>query len=430
MLTLKNKSSHFHIKNFSWLAAERFFRVIYALIISIFYFRSLSPSEFGSLSLSLSIVSILTPLSSLALSSFIVLDFIRSSKKLNLLKTLFILNLFFSFLCFILGSISTNILGYSKEIQMLTSILSLGLIFQTYSVFENFYLSQVGGKYIFYVSIISIMIGLPVKVFIISKHLPTHLFAISLTFDYFLMFTGYLLLLKLQKYRLAKAKFSFQISKEILKKSAFFIASSFFVVIFMKFDQIMISKMVNNSELGLYVAATKISEVFYLFPMILISAFYPSIVKSKMENLILYNQRHIQLYALMIFTSIIISTIISIYSREVIQVIFGSNFINAESALKIYIWSTVFVFIGSVNGKWLLTENYYKYIFINTLLGALLNILLNFLLIPLYGISGAAIATIISYAFSSFIVLFFWKKTRVSFFQILKSPFVFSKEIV
>ena len=62
----------------------------------------------------------------------------------------------------------------------------------------------------------------------------------------------------------------------------------------------------------------------------------------------------------------------------------------------IQIWSVIFVFLGVASSKWFIAEGLQKYSFYRTLAGAVLNVILNFILIPLYGIYGAAIATLVS----------------------------------
>ena len=80
-----------------------------------------------------------------------------------------------------------------------------------------------------------------------------------------------------------------------------------------------------------------------------------------------------------------------------------------------YIWAGVFVSLGVVSSKWLITENLERYSLYITLFGAILNIVFNLYLIPIYGIRGAAIATLISYGTASYLSLAIFKKTRDNF---------------
>ena len=83
--------------------------------------------------------------------------------------------------------------------------------------------------------------------------------------------------------------------------------------------------------------------------------------------------------------------------------------------LRIYIWAGLFVSIGVVSSKWLVAENLEIYSFYSTAIGAILNVIFNLWLIPIYGIIGATIATLISYSTVAYFSLFFFSKTRKNF---------------
>jgi Na+-driven multidrug efflux pump len=87
----------------------------------------------------------------------------------------------------------------------------------------------------------------------------------------------------------------------------------------------------------------------------------------------------------------------------------------------IHIWASVFVFLGVVSGSWLTSENLQRLSFYRTLAGTVINVSLNFTLIPIYGITGAAIATLIAQMVAALIFDIFLKKTRRMFFMKLNT---------
>jgi Na+-driven multidrug efflux pump len=84
----------------------------------------------------------------------------------------------------------------------------------------------------------------------------------------------------------------------------------------------------------------------------------------------------------------------------------------------------VFVFLGVASGKWLLTENLQIFSTINTSIGAIVNIVLNYILIKNMGINGAAISTLISYSIAAYLCLSFFEKTRINFINLTKSLYL------
>lgn len=87
----------------------------------------------------------------------------------------------------------------------------------------------------------------------------------------------------------------------------------------------------------------------------------------------------------------------------------------------IHIWAEVFVSLGLANGKWFVAEDLLKLSFWKTFYGMIINVILNIILIPKYGIHGAAWATLFSYFVAAYLSSLFWKKTRVQFVNLSRS---------
>ena len=78
----------------------------------------------------------------------------------------------------------------------------------------------------------------------------------------------------------------------------------------------------------------------------------------------------------------------------------------AVSALQLVVWYTTFSYMGSVRNIWILAEGKQKYLWIINLSGALTNVVLNALMIPRWGIMGAAAASLITQFFANFVLGF------------------------
>jgi PST family polysaccharide transporter len=72
----------------------------------------------------------------------------------------------------------------------------------------------------------------------------------------------------------------------------------------------------------------------------------------------------------------------------------------------------MFLFLGYVKEIWITTEELTWFAFTFTLVGASMNVLLNFLLIPPHKAIGAAVSTVISYGFADYIMCFLYPSTR------------------
>jgi len=163
----------------------------------------------------------------------------------------------------------------------------------------------------------------------------------------------------------------------------------------MRIDQVMLQEMIGSEAVGQYSAAVRISEAWYFIPMVISNSLFPAIVNAKKQSEELYYARLQRLYDLMVWMSIAIALPMTFLSDWVVNLLYGSAYSQAGSVLMIHIWAGVFVSLGLSFGKYLLVENYTNKYFNRTLIGAVANIILNYFLIPRYGIKGAAIATLI-----------------------------------
>ena len=101
--------------------------------------------------------------------------------------------------------------------------------------------------------------------------------------------------------------------------------------------------------------------------------------------------------------------------------LFGNAYNGAYDALVFNIWAGAFISQGMARGIWMVNENLQKYRLFNNILAITTNILLNMWLIPKLGITGAAIATLISQSIGIFIFSFFWSPLRSSTLDMIKS---------
>ena len=108
------------------------------------------------------------------------------------------------------------------------------------------------------------------------------------------------------------------------------------------------------------------------------------------------------------------------------MLLYGEAFNETAAVLKIHIWAGVFVFLGVANQKWFISENLQSYNIICLGLGMVANVIMNIYFIPIYGIYGAAFATLISQFVASVLAPVLFKKTRPSFFMMINSLFIFN----
>lgn len=210
-------------------------------------------------------------------------------------------------------------------------------------------------------------------------------------------------------------------AKILLKRSSWLWLSGIVSVIYLKIDIVMIGAMTGTEQAGVYAAASRLSELWYVFPATLAARYYPDMIAAFNAGEGRYYSR-LKHYARLFFISALsIAVVMTLCAPWIIAMLFGDDFANAVQVLQIHVWAGCFIFVRYLISQHLLITEQEPLSLMSHGVGALLNVLLNLWLIPAFGIVGAAWATLISYAYASFFFLFFAHNTRRQLWLVLKA---------
>lgn len=393
------------------------------LFVGVWLARYLKPEAYGLLNYAFAFVGMFGIIASLGIPEIVVRDLIRKPLEAGItLGTSFALRLLGGLIAYLFANVIISFLSPNDiMLRIVVAILSLMLIIQAIDVIRYWFESQLQSKFMVWVDNIVFFAIAGIKVILILFHATLIVFVIFSLIEAFIVAIFLFIVYKRKVRNLKTWTVSIVRAKELLYNSWPLIFSGVVISIYMKIDQIMIGKMLNNYQVGIYAAAVRISEVWYFIPSAIITSLYPTIINLKKQNKKDYELGMKRLYWLMVWIAVPIGIIVSIWGSQIINLLFGSEYIAASGVLSIHIWSSIFVFIGLANNKWLINENMIMIISINTLIGAIANVGLNIILIPKIGILGAAWATLIAYFLAAYFCLILHKKTRNNFLLITKS---------
>jgi O-antigen/teichoic acid export membrane protein len=396
------------------------------LFVGVYVARYLGPERFGVLSYAMSVVVLFSALSSLGLNGILVRELVNFPKKRDeFLGTAFILKLAGSGLVLILLSITLYFMGDDRQSNLMIFIIAAGLIFQPFNVIRFYFEANVLAKFIAVSQITSLVVVSVAKLVFIWLGLPLIYFASAVLIESLVLAIGLSVVYFKQKLNIFNWQFSFKAATGLLKDSWPLILSAIAISIYMRIDQVMIKHMLNDEAVGQYAAAVRLSEAWYFIPMIITASLFPAILNAKKVSQELYYKRLQKLYDLMVWVAIAIALPMTLLSGWIVNLLYGEQYNQAGSVLMIHIWAGVFVFMGVASGKWYLAENFNRLNLRKTVSGGIVNILLNTILIPKYGIIGAACATIFSQGTASYLLDFVFKKTRTNFFRLSRTFNIF-----
>lgn len=402
--------------NTGYLALEKVIRAFISFVVWAQVIRYLGPERFGVFSFVLSVVFLFSILSNLGLEAIVVREVIRCPENENhVLGSTFALKLVGSLLAVASAFFSGLFFVRDMDVIILICIVSLQLIFKSFDTIDYYFQARVQSKYSVYSKLISLSVTtLFCFIFIYSQK---SLIWFSVIVPVEIAVAGLSLLCFYINVRKNDIPWnvSFGMMKSLLRESWPLILSGIAISIYMRVDQIMIRQLLGDSQAGLYSAAVRVSEALYFIPMVVMSSVFPAIVSSKMQSEDLYYRRLQLVLGVLLWMAVIIAVFISLFAKFILVGFFGIEYLPAAGVLALHAWACIFVYLGVGGMKWLINENLQFFSMAYTALGAICNIVLNFLLIPRYSIYGAALATVIAQFLAAVLANSFHNRTRKIF---------------
>ena len=405
-----------YFANTSWLLGERILRMVVSLLVGIYVARYLGPERFGLLSYTLSFVLLFGSLASFGLDDILVRELVKQpEQRNNLLGTVFWLKVCGTAIMSTTIAVVLQFMAEDQQTYWMIALITFGFLFQATNVVDFYFQSQVQSKFAVRAQAFQLLLTSIFKIYLVWNQAELIWFAFALMLDQVVVAVLFLLVYHWKIEWFPFLSFTWIQAKKLMIDAWPLIFAGMVVSVYMKIDQVMLKEMLDAKAVGVYAAAVKLCEAWYFVPTAVIASLFPAIIKARKNSETLYEERVQKLYDLMVWVAVAVALPTTLFADWVILILYGADFQEAADVLKMYIWAGVFVSLGVASSKWLIAENLERYSFYSTLLGAILNIVCNFYLIPIYGIRGAALATLISYGTAAYLSMALFEKTRNNF---------------
>jgi PST family polysaccharide transporter len=421
---LKTLLSHNILKNIGWLFFDKICRLGIGLIVSVWVAKYLGPHDFGKWNYCIAVVALVSAFSTLGLDQILVKKLIENAgQEETLMGTAFFMRFAGAFIGIFISLLYIVLFNHDdQQLLLITIITSSTLIFQSFDVIDLKLQSILKSKYSVLIKNSAFLFCSVLKIIIIFEHFSLIYFVIISVIELALGAFG--LILKYGVNKVLKWRLNLQYAYKLLKECWPLILSGIVIMLYMRIDQVMIGKLLDDKAVGLYSVSVKFSELWYFIPAVFVNSFFPQLIQLKYDAAA-YKKLCLRLFKILFFISFTIGITISFLAHDMILLLYGHLFIASAFALKISIWTAVFVFWGVAAGNMLVVEDLNKHNLYKSFHGVALNIILNLILIPRLGINGAAIATLISQAYASYLYYLLKKETRHIFLLQTKSILFF-----
>ncbi len=408
-------------KNASWIMACSIIQALMSLVIGMISARYLGPGNYGLISYASSIVTFIVPVVQLGLRNTLVQEIVASPNKEGEILGTTLISTVVSSLFGIIGIISfVSIVNRGeKDTIIVCALYSISLIFQMTQMIQYWFQAKLISKYISVTSLCAYTLVSAYKIYLLISEKNIYWFSVTNAFDYLLI--SIILLIIYKRIGGQKLTYSFKRFKTLFSKSKYYIVSGMMITIFSQTDKIMIKLMLGDAETGFYSAAITCTTMTSFVFTAIIDSFRPVIFENKISNTDKYENNIKRLYSIIIYTALIQSIVLTVFSGFIINILYGPEYFAASSILRVVTWYGTFSYMGSVRNIWMLAEEKQKYLWIINLSGATLNVVCNFIFIHFWGAEGAALASVITQFFTNFILCLIIKPIRPCFSLIIKS---------
>ncbi len=412
------------LKNTCILGSSSFISKGALFIFSIYLARQFTVKDFGIFNLALTFGLISFQLTDLGLVGIVKREISRKPKMTGIyLRNALFIRIVSSSLTVVILFLLANILKYSMTTILAISVMSLSYFMESFTkIFIAVYHGHEMMKYEAYISLLRDLLICIVGIILVL--MGFQLFSIIILFviaSSLKFFVGLSIIIK--KFTKVRVKWESNPGKYIIKEGYPLAFAAVFATIYFKIDILMLSLMQGQEEVGLYSAAYNILAGLILIPSAIVFSVYPRLAKTFIESKRRANNIFIKTLNIMLVAGLLVATLGSLFSKYIIEFVYGYKYEASIIPLQILFISSFFVFLSFTCGQTLSATNNQKVSMYVTFIAAILNIVLNFILIRKYSYLGASVATLVCYMFTSLTMLIYLKRNVFDFRSLQNDAF-------
>lgn len=399
-------------ENAKWIIVCKIAQSLIQMLIGMISARYLGPSNYGLVNYAASVVAFAVPIMQLGLSNTLVQEFIGNpDREGEILGTGLAMNILSSVACIVGIFCFLAATGPDEKTTIIVCVLySTCLFFQALEMIRFWFQAKLLSKYSSLASLGAYVVVSAYKIYLLVTEKSVYWFALSHTVEYAAV--SALMLIVYYYVGGSRIHISWKLAKTMFAKSKYYILANMMLTIFQNTDHVMLKLISGNAENGYYVTAITCAGVTGFVYMAIIDSARPVILESKKESQDAFENQISSLYSIMIFVPLIQSLVFTIFARPIVLILYGREYMQAVPVLRVLVWMLAFSYLGSVRNIWILATEQYSMLWKINLCGVIANVLLNAILIPLWGACGAALASVVTQFVTNFVVGFFMKSIR------------------
>lgn len=402
---LRNEALMRIAANSSWLLGDRLVRAALGFFVGALVARYLGPANFGQYAYALTFVAFFQAVAVLGADSIVVRDIARDPQSAPVvLGSILRLRCLASLICWLAAVAVASVLDPgARDGIIMVAIVSAVMLFQAGDTVDLWFQSQTQSRRTVVAKLSAYLLTGGVKVMLVLIHAPLLAFAAAFLLDY----AGAAVALAVAYRRFPTAQgwsYDGEVAKRLLRDSWPFLLSALSITVYMRIDQIMLKSLQGSYDVGIFAAALPLSQIWQMIPMTLAISFAPYVARQKLAGEAAYHTSLELVFRLFTALSLAAALATALVAPWLLPAIYGARYAASVPVLQIHVFTNVFIAMAVAQGLWIANEQRGGLLLIQTLAGALVALVGNWLAIPRYGPVGAAAVAVVAHLTSGLLV--------------------------
>ena len=388
--------------NGGWILADKILRQGLTVLVGAWVARHLGPGQYGSLAYVLALLAFFQVVAALGADVLLVRDMARDPEQAGqVLGVALRLRLLAGAGAWALAVLLMLALhGPGHPAVLLTALAGAVMVFQPGDLVDLWFQSQSQARRTVLARSGAYLLSAGIKVGLILSGAPLWSFALMVSVEAALCAVG--MALAYRRFPTPQPwAYSALRAGALLRENWPFLLGGLSVITYLRIDQLMLQQFLGTTQLGLYAALLPLSQAAQFVPVSLVAALGPVIAQKKLQGEQAYEDALVHVFRLFGALGLGASLCIAVFSPWLVPLLFGPAYQGAIPVLMVHGLTNFFIFQGVAQGLWVANESAGRIVLIKALLGALASVAANLLLLPRYGLMGAAWAAIAAQAVST-----------------------------
>jgi O-antigen/teichoic acid export membrane protein len=377
-------------------AVAKIISTVLALVAIGFVTRYLGKDGFGNYATMLAFFAFFNAIGDLGLQSVTAREISRkNAKESHIMSNILTLRLIISFSILIFTPALVFFLPYSTDLKFAIIIAAVAFIFSSVSMTLN----GIFQKHLAMDKVATIELGGKlVQLGIIIVAVQNHLGFIAIAFALlgYMTFNALVVFWMSRQYFIFSFQFDWQYWKGFLAQSIPLGIASVVGFAYFKADTILLSFLQTSAAVGIYNVAYKVIENLIFFP-----AMVAGLVLPLLSRFVFTERDRFDLIAnktFKVFLVLVVPLVIGVFflAPQIVNIIGGAGFPESAAVLRILIFALAFIFFGQFFNTILVVSNLQSKLMQALIAAAVINISLNFFLIPRYSYIGASFTSVLT----------------------------------